>query len=630
MFVAWGPDLTLIYNDGYASILGNKHPRALGQAFSEAWSDIWPQFGPIVRAVMAGEAQLFDDLPIPMQRYGYPEDTWFSFSYTPLRDESGQIAGLFCACSETTSKVHAEQALRAQEAKLEARVAERTADLDRVWRNSRDLLVVVGEDGFLRAVNPAWTAVLGYEPNEMVGRSFLDFIWPDDAASTRGALDRAVQRDDLTNFENRYRHKDGTPRWLSWSASAEGDLVYAYGRHITAEKEQAEVLRLVEARLRQAQKMEAVGQLTSGLAHDFNNLLMGISGSLELLKMRLAQGRTVDLDHYIEAAQSSAGRAARLTHRLLAFSRQQTLEPKPVEANRLIAGMADLIGRTIGPAIQLITKLDEGLWPTLCDPNQLENALLNLCINARDAMPDGGQLTIHTSNTWLDEKAAGEHDMQPGQYVTFCVIDTGAGMTPEVQSRAFDPFFTTKPAGEGTGLGLSMVYGFVQQSGGEIRIVSEPGAGTTICFYMPRYSGVMDEDGERDDQPEVLMPTTGRRVMVVDDEETVRSLIGEVLADLGHSVIEAVDGTSALEVLRSDLGVDLLVSDVGLPGDMNGRQLVDAIRETQPGLKVLFITGYAEQAIFGDGRLSSATQVMTKPFAMEALATRIEAMLNES
>jgi PAS domain S-box-containing protein len=434
MFVAWGPDLTLIYNDGYASILGNKHPRALGQAFSEAWSDIWPQFGPIVRAVMAGEAQLFDDLPIPMQRYGYPEDTWFSFSYTPLRDESGQIAGLFCACSETTSKVHAEQALRAQEAKLEARVAERTADLDRVWRNSRDLLVVVGEDGFLRAVNPAWTAVLGYEPNEMVGRSFLDFIWPDDAASTRGALDRAVQRDDLTNFENRYRHKDGTPRWLSWSASAEGDLVYAYGRHITAEKEQAEVLRLVEARLRQAQKMEAVGQLTSGLAHDFNNLLMGISGSLELLKMRLAQGRTVDLDHYIEAAQSSAGRAARLTHRLLAFSRQQTLEPKPTQANRLIAGMADLIGRTIGPAIQLITKLDEGLWPTLCDPNQLENALLNLCINARDAMPDGGQLTIHTSNTWLDEKAAHEHDMQPGQYVTFCVIDTGAGMTPEVQS----------------------------------------------------------------------------------------------------------------------------------------------------------------------------------------------------
>lgn len=630
MFVAWGPDLTLIYNDGYATILGNKHPRALGQAFSEAWSDIWPQFGPIVRAVMAGEAQSFDDLPIPMRRYGYQEDTWFSFSYTPLRDENGQIAGLFCACSETTSKIHAEQALRAQEAELEARVAERTAELARVWRNSRDLLVVIGADGVFRAVNPAWTAVLGHEPGEVVGRSFLDFIWPDDAAPSQGALDRAAQRDDLTNFENRYRHKDGTSRWVSWTTSVEGDLVYAYGRHVTAEKEQAEALRLVEARLRQAQKMEAVGQLTSGLAHDFNNLLMGISGSLELLKMRLAQGRTIDLDHYIEAAQSSAGRAARLTHRLLAFSRRQTLEPKPIQANRLIAGMEDLVRRTIGPAIHFETKLEEGLWPTLCDPDQLENALLNLCINARDAMPDGGQLTIQTSNTWLDEKAAREHDMQPGQYVTFCIVDTGTGMSSEVQARAFDPFFTTKPSGEGTGLGLSMVYGFVQQSGGEIRIVSEPGAGTTICFYMPRYAGAMREDGEEADQAEVPETTTGHRVMVVDDEETVRSLIAEVLVDFGHSVVEAGDGASGLEVLRSDLDIDLLISDVGLPGGMTGRQMVDAARETRPDLKVLFITGYAEQAIFGDGRLNATTQVLTKPFAIEALATRIEAMMKGS
>jgi PAS domain S-box-containing protein len=630
MFVAWGAELTLLYNDDYATVLGSKHPRALGQAFEAAWSDIWPQFGPIVQRVLGGEALSFEDLPIPMRRNGYPEDTWFSFSYTPLRDEEGRITGMFCACIETTAKVRGEQALRDSEAKLEALVAARTAELDRVWRHSRDLLVVLGADGIFRAVSPAWTTVLGHQPAEVVGHSFLDFTWPEDAGRARAALERAAGRDDLINFEHRNRHKDGTPRWISWSTSTEGDLIYAYGRHITVEKEQAEILRRTEARLRQAQKMEAIGQLTGGLAHDFNNLMLGITGSLELLRSRVAQGRTLGLDRYVDGALGAADRAASLTHRLLAFSRQQTLDPKPIQVNPLVVSMEELIQRTVGPEIEVGTRLDPDAWPILCDPNQLENALLNLCINARDAMPGGGKLLIETLNLRLDEDSATERNMPAGQYVTICVVDTGTGMTPEVKARAFDPFFTTKPTGQGTGLGLSMVYGFVQQSGGHVHIMSALGEGTTICLHLPRYRGDVAAEVVEQRPAPAARAEAGLTVLVVDDEPIIRMLVTEVLNELGYAAIEAPDGASGLEVLRSGARIDLLVSDIGLPGGMNGRQMVDIARQSRPDLKVLFITGYAEQALLGDRRLEPGMQVMTKPFALDAMAQRIKDMLAQA
>jgi len=628
MFVAWGPDRTFLYNDDYAVVLGTKHPHALGQPFHEAWSDIWPQFGPIVQRVMAGEALSFDDLLITMQRNGYTEDTWFSFSYTPLRDESGQIAGLFCACTETTSKVRGEQALRAQEAILEARVVERTAELDRVWRNSRDLLLVADPAGIFRALNPAWTAVLGYDLSEMVGRSFQDFIWPEDRALAQLGLDRAAAKDNLSGFENRYRHKDGTPRWISWSTSVEGELIYAYGRHITAEKEHAEALRRMEGQLRQSQKMEAVGQLTGGLAHDFNNLLTGVSGSLELLQARIAQGRLNDVDRYVNAAQGAAKRAAALTHRLLAFSRRQTLDPKPTSVNRLVRGMEELIRRTIGPEITLEAVEAGGLWATLVDPGQLENALLNLCINARDAMPGGGKITIETANKWLDAAAARERDLPPGQYITLCVSDTGTGMAPDVIARAFEPFFTTKPIGMGTGLGLSMIYGFVRQSNGQVRIYSEVGQGSNVCLYLPRHLGTEEITGSLPELTQAPRAEQGETVLVVDDEPTVRMLVTEVLEDLGYTAIEAADGTTGLRILQSDVHLNLLVSDVGLPG-MNGRQLAEAAREIRPDLKVLFITGYAENAVLGHGHLEHGMHVLTKPFAMETLVIRIKELIDD-
>jgi PAS domain S-box-containing protein len=395
----------------------------------------------------------------------------------------------------------------------------------------------------------------------------------------------------------------------------------------TQVRQRTKALMEAEEALRQSQKMEAVGQLTGGLAHDFNNLLTGISGSLEMLEHRLSERRYDAVDRYIAAAQGAAKRAAALTHRLLAFSRRQTLDPKTTDVNRLIADMEELVRRTVGPGVQIEVVQAGGLWPTLIDPNQLENALLNLCINARDAMPQGGRITIETANKWLDDRAAASRDLAPGQYVSLCVTDTGTGMSADVIARAFDPFFTTKPLGEGTGLGLSMIYGFARQSGGQVRIYSELGQGTTMCLYLPRdhsASGPGDGDDAAEAAPE---PGSGEMVLVVDDEATIRMLITEVLEGFGYGSIEATDGAGALRVLESGARIDLLITDVGLPGGMNGRQVADAARVQRPDLKVLFITGYAENAVIGNGHLAPGMQVLTKPFAMTDLARRIQALL---
>jgi PAS domain S-box-containing protein len=386
-------------------------------------------------------------------------------------------------------------------------------------------------------------------------------------------------------------------------------------------------LMVAEEALRQSQKMEAVGQLTGGLAHDFNNLLTGISGSLELLQARVAQGRLTEIDLYIHAAQGSAKRAAALTHRLLAFSRQQTLAPKPTNVNRLVSGMEELIRRTVGPEISLEVVAAGGLWTVLVDPPQLENALLNLCINARDAMPDGGRITVETANKWLDKREAKSRDLPAGQYLSLCVTDSGSGMAPEVVARIFDPFFTTKPLGQGTGLGLSMVYGFVRQSGGQVRVYSELGQGTTMCLYLPRYHGEDEDEAEDASLSDIAQARQGETVLVVDDEPVVRMLVTEVLSDLGYTAVEAADGAAGLKVLQSDARIDLLVTDVGLPGGMNGRQLADAARVVRPALKVLFITGYAENAVLSHGHLEPGMHVLTKPFAMEALAAQISELI---
>ncbi|WAJ31354.1 PAS domain S-box protein [Jeongeupella avenae] len=553
---------------------------------------------------------------------------WFIGRSVPAREtKDGPILRWIGTCVDIQEIVEARDAKERQSAELEQLVAERTAERDRMWDTSPDLMVVIDFTGVFLRVNPAWTALLGYAPDELEGHHVNEFVLPDDHSKTVDAYETTATGGRI-KIENRYRHKDGSMRWISWVAAPAGEVTYATGRDVTAVKEAAEELERAQEALRQSQKMEAVGQLTGGLAHDFNNLLAGISGSLDMMQTRVQQGRVSDLDRYMVGAQGAAKRAAALTHRLLAFSRRQTLEPKPTDVNRLVAGMEDLIRRTVGPQITVETVAKAGLWSALVDPNQLENALLNLCINARDAMPDGGRITIETGNRWLDDRAARERDLPPGQYLSMCVSDNGTGMSPDVIERAFDPFFTTKPIGVGTGLGLSMIYGFARQSGGQVRIYSEVGSGTMVCVYLPRHHE------EEVVEPEVVpalprVDSRGKTVLVVDDEPLVRMLVVDAVEDLGFTAIEAGDGPQALKVLRSDTAIDLLVTDVGLPNGMNGRQVADAARELRPDLKVLFVTGYAENAVLSHGHLDPGMQVVTKPFDMTVLSNRIQGMVDD-
>jgi PAS domain S-box-containing protein len=381
----------------------------------------------------------------------------------------------------------------------------------------------------------------------------------------------------------------------------------------------------IEAQLRQAQKMEAVGQLTGGLAHDFNNLLQGIIGSLDLIQLQAGAGDISNVERFVQGALNSANRAAAMTHRLLAFSRRQPLDPRPVAANPLMLSMAELLRRTVGESVTLTFDLAPDLWLTLCDPNQLESALLNLTINARDAMPEGGNLLIRSSN--VDEAAIANDNWSEagsGQYICIEVADEGVGMSAEVMEHAFEPFFTTKPAGQGTGLGLSMIYGFARQSNGYCDIRSEPGQGTSIRLYLPRHvDAPQEEAGQADAVPHGL--SNGELVLVVEDEKVVRHVVVEVLNQLGYAVLEADDADAALAAIESRGNLHMLISDIGLPG-MNGRQLADLLRERQPDLKVLLMTGYAADASLTTG-FPVGMELITKPFTVNALADRLRRML---
>ena len=388
----------------------------------------------------------------------------------------------------------------------------------------------------------------------------------------------------------------------------------------------------VEEALRQSLKMEAVGQLTGGLAHDFNNLLAGISGSLQMMGARLSQGRASEIGRYVEAAMTSVDRAAALTHRLLAFSRRQTLYPKPTDVNKLIGDMQELFSRTVTSDIQIETKLAAELWPTLCDPNQLENALLNLVINARDAMPEGGHILIETANSVFPNARGNLQDphyaeVPDGEYMGLFVTDSGTGMTPAVIARAFDPFFTTKPTGQGTGLGLSMIYGFVEQSGGHMRLRSEKDRGTSVSIYLPRYRGVTEGLKITDQAIKLAPAESGAVVLLVEDEPAVRLVMADSLVDTGYTVLEAESGQAGLRLALSSARIDLLVTDVGLPGGMNGRQLADAVRQHRPDLKVLFVTGYDETAALESGLMDQGMAILTKPFMLEAFSLKVQSLI---
>jgi PAS domain S-box-containing protein len=544
---------------------------------------------------------------------------WANVVIDPIRDPYGNLMGFAKVTRDLTERRVAEEELRQSEERFRLLVQSVTDYA----------IYMLDPEGRVSSWNAGAERFKGYSADEIMGEHFSRFYSVEDreAGIPRIALETA-KREGRFEAEGWRIRKDGSRFWASVIIDPIRDPNGTLRGFAKVTRDLTEK-RATEEQLRQSQKMEAVGQLTGGLAHDFNNLLTGISGSLEMMQVRVAQGRTADFDRYFMAAQGAVKRAASLTHRLLAFSRRQTLDPKPTNANRLISGLEELVRRTVGPSVEVEVVGAAGLWPTLIDPNQLENALLNLCINARDAMPDGGKLTIETSNKWLDERAARQQDLPVGQYVSVSVSDTGTGMAPDVIARAFEPFFTTKPLGEGTGLGLSMIYGFARQSGGQVRVYSEVGQGTTMCLYLPRHA----DDAPLDEEPVLSPPqeaaADGEVVLVIDDEPTIRMLIAEVLAESGYAVIEASDGAAGLRVLESNARIDLLITDVGLPGGMNGRQVADAARVNRPHLKVLFITGYAENAVIGGGRLEKSMFVITKPFQMEVLAARIREIIEQ-
>jgi PAS domain S-box-containing protein len=596
---------------------------AAGAPSGELFEQIHPEDLDVLRAKI-DESLRTDGILAAEYRLLQPDG---SFRWIYVRGKAqfdgGQVATRLPGVAvDITDRKRTEEALQRLNQTLEAQVAERIRERNGVWRVTHDLLGVANFSGRLLSVNPAWTNVLGWEEQDLLEMDHRHLRHPDDWERTSAEITHTSEGVNR-KFENRYRHKDGSYRSILWFVVPEGDVLYIHGRDVTAENQQTLTLQQTAEALRQAQKMEAIGQLTGGIAHDFNNLLQVISGNLQLLQRDIAgndraEKRTAN-------AQSAVARGSKLTNQLLSFGRRQALEPKVVNIGRLVSGMDELLRRSLGEAIEIETIAAGGLWNTLIDPGNLENAIVNLAINARDAMQGSGKLTIEAGNAYLDEAyVQAHHQVGPGQYVVLCVTDTGSGMSPEIAAKAFDPFFSTKPESQGTGLGLSMVYGFAKQSRGHAKIYSEVGQGTTVKLYLPRV--IQSEDVLTPVDP---IPVAGgtETILIVEDDDEVRATAIEMLGDLGYRVLKASDAAGALHIIESGLSIDLLFTDVVMPGKLKSPELARKEKERQPNIGVLFTSGYTENAIVHGGRLDPGVELLPKPYVREALARKVRQVL---
>jgi PAS domain S-box-containing protein len=560
----------------------------------------------ILRRVGSGEAIEHHET-LRLHREGRQVDV--SLGISPIRSATGEIVGASMTARDIGESKRTQKALNQE-------IEER----QRIFETSQDLILVTDSAGNFVQVSPSSMIILGYTPAEMIGHSAIEFIHPDDLETTRDEMRSARRGQQTRNFETRYVHKNGQAVMLTWM----GAWSEPVRRHFFVGRDMTEKL-AAEAQFRQAQKMEAIGQLTGGVAHDFNNILTVITGTIGILNDAIAdKPQLVTIAKMIDEA---AERGAGLTRHLLAFARKQPLQPREVDVNALVLETAKLLQPTLGEQIEVAPLLAADAWTALVDPSQLATAVLNLALNARDAMPGGGKLTIETNNIYLDEAYASMHsEVTVGNYVMIAVSDTGSGISPANLEKVFDPFFTTKGVGKGTGLGLSMVFGFVKQSGGHIKIYSEEGHGTSVKIYLPRATGLDDTAAEALISSEVK---GGKEiVLVVEDDSLVRKYVITQIDSLGYTTLEATNAAEALELIGNGNTVDLLFTDVIMPGSMNGRQLVDEALKRRPSLKTLFTSGYTENAIVHHGRLDSGVLLLAKPYRKSDLARMIRLALD--
>ncbi|MET0365664.1 MAG: type II toxin-antitoxin system ParD family antitoxin [Sphingobium sp.] len=645
----WGPEHVMLYNDGYSLIAGGYHPRAMGGTVPGIWPEIWDHNRRILEAGFRGEVQTARDMPMVVNRNGNPEHVVFDMFYTPIYEDGGKVGGVMCTVLENTDKVAAERALSRSEREL---------------RTITDALPVlisyIDRDHIYRFANSYYEEWIGLSRDRIVGYHVRD-VMGDAVYASRLPLIEAALSGEMIVADVMTPYKDGGQRMsevhyiprredngviegfhvlvfdIEERKQREANLARQIAHRERAEEQlralnetlEARVIaeiaerRQAEAILAQSQKMETIGKLTGGVAHDFNNLLQVVSGNLQLLSKDVAGDARAE--KRIANAMAGVSRGAKLAAQLLAFGRRQALDPKVVNVSRIVRGMDDMLRRAIGEGIEIETVVGGGLWNTFIDPAQIENALLNLAINARDAMEGQGKLTIELGNTSLDDDYARTHsEVQPGQYVMLAVSDTGTGMAPDIIDKVFEPFFSTKGEGKGSGLGLSMVYGFVKQSGGHVKIYSEVGEGTAIKLYLPRAMAAEDVEVEVDTGPAAGGSET---VLVVEDDDEVRATVIEMLGDLGYRVLKAVDATSALSVIESGIPIDILFTDVVMPGRLKSPELARRARERLPEIAVLFTSGYTENSIVHGGKLDAGVELLSKPYTREALARKFRHVL---
>ncbi|MES3154941.1 hybrid sensor histidine kinase/response regulator [Sphingomonas faeni] len=620
MILAWGRDeLSFFFNETYFPLLGPRLVWAMGAPFREVWADAWEQAEPIIQEAFAGRSQRFTDLPWKLSTDRGQADTWFTFSYSRILDEEGEIAGLFIFTNETTARVQADAALKRSQAELgalnetlEQRVQARTAERDRVWQLTNDLIATARLDGYLTQVNPAWTRLLGWSEEELLTRPFTTIVDPADHAETADVVARLAAGGLVTDFVDRVLAKDDSKRTIMWTAVPEmgSDLFHIVGRDMTEQY-------AVEDALRQSQKLEAIGQLTGGVAHDFNNLLTVIRGSVDLLRRdNIAPDKR---QRYLDAIGDTADRASKLTGQLLAFARRQTLEPEVIEVEQRLGAISDMLDSITGAQVTIQYEMSQEECRIRADVSQFETALVNLAVNARDAMDGKGTLTIRL-RCGSRMPAIRGHGPGAGEFVAVSLTDTGTGIPADVLERIFEPFFTTKEVGKGTGLGLSQVFGFAKQSGGDVDVHSVPGEGATFTLYLPQAHAVWTGEPRPTTEAEPV-DGAGRCVLVVEDNISVGQFATQLLEDLGYRTRWVTSAEEALEQLGDDGdGFDIVFSDVVMPG-MGGIELAKRLARDLPALPVVLASGYshvlAEQGVEG-------LELIRKPYSATQLSTAFQ------